>query len=40
MEQVNSDDVISKLISGTYEEFCENIVVFLKIASIRLYALL
>ncbi|XP_012215076.1 synembryn [Linepithema humile] len=31
MGEVNSDEVISKLISGTYEEFCKNIVVLLKI---------
>lgn len=33
MEQVDLDEVISKLIAGTYEEFCENIVVLLKIVS-------
>ncbi|KAL6428305.1 hypothetical protein ACFW04_008541 [Cataglyphis niger] len=31
MEKVNTDELISKLISGTYEEFCDNIVVFLEI---------
>ncbi|XP_029177005.1 synembryn [Nylanderia fulva] len=31
MEMVNADELISKLISGTYEEFCDSIVVFLKI---------
>lgn len=31
MEKVNTDELISKLISGTYEEFCDSIVVFLEI---------
>ncbi|XP_029667971.1 synembryn [Formica exsecta] len=31
MEKVNTDELISKLISGTYEEFSDSIVVFLKI---------
>ncbi|XP_011871408.1 PREDICTED: synembryn-A [Vollenhovia emeryi] len=31
METINTDELISKLISGTYEEFCINIVVFLKV---------
>lgn len=35
MEKVNTDELIPKLISGTYEEFCENIVVFLKLVSIK-----
>lgn len=34
MEKVNTDELISKLISGTYEEFCDSIVVFLEIVSI------
>ncbi|KAG5343381.1 RIC8A protein, partial [Acromyrmex heyeri] len=31
MDQANTEELISKLISGTYEEFCKNIVVFLEI---------
>ncbi|XP_011690211.1 PREDICTED: synembryn-A [Wasmannia auropunctata] len=31
MEEANMDRLIPKLISGTYEEFCKNIVVFLKV---------
>ncbi|TGZ54105.1 chaperone Ric-8 [Temnothorax longispinosus] len=31
MENVNMDELIPKLITGTYEEFCKNIVVFLKV---------
>lgn len=36
MEKVNTDELISKLISGTYEEFCDSIVVFLEIVSISI----
>jgi len=35
MEKINTDELITKLISGTYEEFCKNIVVFLEIVSIH-----
>ncbi|XP_012534321.1 synembryn [Monomorium pharaonis] len=31
MEKANTDQLIPKLISSTYEEFCKNIVVFLKV---------
>ncbi|XP_018342678.1 PREDICTED: synembryn isoform X2 [Trachymyrmex septentrionalis] len=31
MDQANTEELILKLISGTYEEFCKNIVVFLEI---------
>lgn len=31
MEKANTDELISKLISGTYEEFCKNIIVFLEV---------
>ncbi|XP_072757592.1 chaperone Ric-8 [Anoplolepis gracilipes] len=37
MEEVNTDELISKLISGTYEEFCNNIAVFLKIYDKKTY---
>jgi len=35
MEQINTDELISKLITGTYEEFFKNIILFLEIVSIR-----
>jgi len=34
MEQINTDELISKLIIGTYEEFFKNIILFLEIVSI------
>lgn len=34
MEAVNANELISKLISGTHEEFCKNIVVFLEYVSV------
>lgn len=40
MDQANTEKLISKLISGTYEEFCKNIVVFLEIVSIHFEILL
>lgn len=35
MEKINTDELIKKLISGSYEEFCKNIVVFLEVVSIH-----
>lgn len=35
MEKTNTDNLISKLITGTYEDFYKNIVEFLKIVSIQ-----
>ena len=40
MDQANTEELISKLISGTHEEFCKNIVVFLEIVSIHFEILL
>ena len=40
MDQANTEELILKLISGTYEEFCKNIVVFLEIVSIHFEVLL
>lgn len=37
MEKVNTDKLISRLISGTYEEFCDSIVVFLEIYDKKTY---
>jgi len=40
MDQANTEELISKLISGTHEEFCKNIVMFLEIVSIHFEILL